>query len=174
MAMATENGDSSEGGEWDGYSDFHTVSARIGTNVFDAIDAYARIQRAHVEDERINQRTAGEAGARILSAAMSLMVEIESQHNPDATADERSEIDRIYARWQKGDAGGLEDVEVPGEGFIKAFTRVKLRDGVPDWVYQFVVDIRRAGWELGYLKAGQYEDTDDEEFTERDAMSIIN
>lgn len=172
MAMASENGDGSKQ-EWDGYSDYRTVSSRIGSNIFDAIDAYARIHRGHVENERMKTEVATQAGMRILAAAMSLMVEVENQHNPDATGESRDEIDRIYERWQNGGAGD-EDIDVPDEGFIRAFEDVQLSRDAPDWLYQFVVDIRRAGWELGYLKAGEYEDTGEEEFTERDVTDIIN
>lgn len=167
--MATSDDDGG-GRKWDGYSDFATVSSRIGNNVFNAIDAYADIHSLHAEDARPKQREAARARAEILSAAMSLMPELEDQ---DENAN-NDEISNILDRWKKGRGGAADGIDVPQDGFIKAYKNMRLRDNDPDWLYQFVIDIRRAGWELGYLKAGRHEETGEQEFEPRDVTEILN
>lgn len=167
--MATSNGESGDenGQVWDGYSDFQTVSSRIGKTIGDAVDAYARVNRAHVENERVSNSEAGEASARILAAAMSLMVEMEDQRERNET------VGAIYNRWHNGDSGDL-DLTVPDSGFIKAFRRLRLSEESPEWMYQFVIDIRRAGWELGYLKAGRHEAEEPDDPVEVDAEAMFS
>lgn len=165
--MAASGQDTGDGNVWDGYSDYKTVSSRIGENIFDAMDAFARVHRAHIEGERVRSGDAADASSRILSAAMSLMVELDNQREYN------DEIGRIYDRWRNGRGGASTDVDVPEEGFIDAFGNVRLTEQDPDWLYQFVIDIRRAGWELGYLKAGRHEEGEPDDIVEANAEAMF-
>lgn len=162
--MATSNGEGGDGQIWDGYSDYATVASRIGENVFNAIDAYARIHSAHIEGARIRPRDAAEARSRIQSASMSLKPELEVQQ------DSNDDVAAILARWEGGEDA---DTSVPPDGFLSAFDSISLVESDPDWLYQFVVDIRRAGWELGYLKAGRYEEDGPRELEPADVNELL-
>jgi len=166
MAASDDDSGGGDGQVWDGYSDYATISSRIGRNVFNAIDAYADIHSLHIEGARIDPREAATARAEILSAAMSLKPELESQRET------KEEIDEILDRWDDGD-GGDTGIEVPEEGFIDAFNGVQLSLSDPPWLYQFVIDIRRAGWELGYLKAGRHEETGPKELEPVDVNELL-
>lgn len=163
--MATS--DDGDGQVWDGYSDYATVSSRIGRNVFNAIDAYADIHSLHTEGARVKAREAATARAEILSAAMSVKPELDSQRETN------DDIAAILDRWEKGRGGATVGVDVPDEGFLDAFGDVRLSTEDPEWLYQFVIDIRRAGWELGYLKAGRHEDSGPRELDPRDVDSML-
>lgn len=165
--MATS--DDGDGGKvWDGYSDYQTISSRIGRNVFNAIDAYADIHSLHTEGARVSAREAATARAEILSAALSLKPELESQYKTN------DDIADIVDRWDNGRGGAGSGIDVPDEGFIDAFNDTRLSTENPEWLYQFVIDIRRAGWELGYLKAGRHEETGERDFEPADVTELLN
>lgn len=165
--MATSDDSGGEGKVWDGYSDYATVSSRIGRNVFNAIDAYADVHSLHVEGARVKPREAATARAEILSAAMSLKPELENQKETNEA------IETILDRWDGGSGDDDVPVEVPDEGFLRAFDDVQLSVNDPSWLYQLVIDIRRAGWELGYLKAGRHEDAGPRELEPRDVNELL-
>ena len=49
------------------------------------------------------------------------------------------------------------------EGYVNRFRRTPFNGtGDLEWFGDFVSDIRRAGWELGYLKAGREEKAEDQ------------
>lgn len=130
---------------WEGYSDFRDVSKRIGQKVSDAIRAYSILQSAMKEQGSLSNREVFEARSKILEAAMSLIVEVRHEARNNVKP-----FHEIEDRWTGDD------------GFINRFHEWSARDGVPGWVYQFVVDIRTAAWELGYLQAGRREEKADD------------
>lgn len=167
MAASSDESDGSSGQAWDGYSDYRTVSSRIGTLIFDAIEAYAEIHSAHVEGAPIDPNQAARARSRILAAAVTLNAEL--SHERDTNDD----VATILDRWNKGRGGASIEVTVPGEGFIQAFREIRLYDDDPPWLGQFVTDFWRAGWELGYLKAGRHEDTGPQQLEARDVDELL-
>lgn len=148
----SSNGDGSADGQtWDGYSDYRTVSSRIGNFIFDAIDAYADVHSIHAEGATLEPRIAAQARSRILAASMALQAEMSHEREND------DDIDEILARWEgSGGADGVS-VDVPSAGFVSEFRTISLYDDDPEWLRAFVADLWRAGWELGYLKAGRHE-----------------
>lgn len=166
MATSSDGG-SSPGQGWDGYSDFQTVSSRIGTLIFDAIEAYAEIHSAHVEGAPIDPNQAARARSRILAAAVTLNAELSHER------DRNDDVATILDRWNKGRGGASIEVEVPREGFVQAFREIRLYDDDPEWLGQFVTDFWRAGWELGYLKAGRHEEGEPDDPVEVDAEAMF-
>jgi hypothetical protein len=126
---------------FEGYSDYEIVSLRLGESIDKAVDAYAQIDAAHSEDANISPQFAAKARGRILSAAIKLLPALYADRDSVDTYDEMLE------EWEEG---------VGGEpGYIDRLKNTSLRRECPDWLYSFVLDIRRAGWELGHLQAGR-------------------
>lgn len=159
--MSDAAGGSSRGTRWEGFSNYEQVSKRISTSVDDAVDAYSTIQAAHVEDTAIPPDLASEARSLILSAAMRLMVEMESDREAVDV------YDTILSRWEDGD-------DRTETGYVAEFQDVRLAEGVPGWLFQFVKDIRRAAWELGYLQAGRTSRTDPEDPDEAEVENMFD
>lgn len=124
---------------WEGYSDYQKVSIRVGETIENAVDAYARLDSLHTEKIPVEPELAAEARARIKSAAMKLIPELENDRD---TVDF---YDEVLERWQ-GD-----------EGYLQELREVSLERRCPDWLEKMVIDIRKVGWELGYLQAGRTE-----------------
>lgn len=167
--MASQNGDqaSGRGGRWEGYSDYQTVSQRIGRSIGDAIEGYAIIKRLHVENARISGEDAAEASSRILAAAMRLVPEMKTHR------DDQDEYDKILNRWLDGESDDVDE-QVPDEGYVAAFQTTSLRDDCPDWLNQFVLDLRAAGWHLGYLQAGRRTEEEPDDPVEADARAMFD
>lgn len=135
--MAAQNGRDGPETRWEGYSDYKTVSITVGQTIEGAVEAYAQIESRHAEAAPVEPELAAEARARIKSAAMKLLPEL---RNDKDTVELYKEI--------------LDDWE--GEdGHIQELNRIQLQHDCPPWLYEMVVQIRQAGWELGYLKAGR-------------------
>jgi len=132
-----EETDDSVTTQWEGYSDYQTISQRITASIHDAIEAYAAIERAHMEGARPDPQTAARAGSRIMTAAMIVQTEL------DTFSDENDEYEELLDKFQGDD------------GYTARLKQVQLRSECPDWLHEFVADIRRAGFELGYLQAGR-------------------
>lgn len=124
---------------WEGYSDYQKVSIRVGETIENAVDAYARIDSLHTENAVVEPELAAEARARIKSAAMKLIPELENDREVVDFYDE------VLERWQGDD------------GYLQELREVSLQQSCPEWLEDMVIDIRRAGWELGYLQAGRTE-----------------
>jgi len=45
--------------------------------------------------------------------------------------------------------------ETPAAGYFDALSEIRLQQECPDWLEDWVIDIRTAGWEIGYLQAGR-------------------
>lgn len=144
--MASTPNDSSDGDlrskEWSAYSDYQFVSQSVSESIANAIEAYALLDQAAREGCKTAPGEVARMRADILSAAMMLRVELEAVSGNE-------QLDEIEQRWKDG--------EDPGH--ISKFRTADLTSSQPDWLYQFVSDIRKAGWELGYLQAGR-EETD--------------
>jgi hypothetical protein len=141
--MATSE-DSTEGMTWDGYTDYQQVAGRVASEIHDATAAAAMLQRIDVEGGQVQPREMAEASSRILSAAMLIEGQLDeySEYNDD--------YEEILEDW-KGD-----------DGYIKRFRRTDFYGEVPEWLFEFVGQINRAGLILGYLKAGREEEVKDE------------
>lgn len=141
--------------EWQSYSDYATVTKRIAESIDDAVDAYASIRARHAADAAVPPDHAAEARGRILAAALRL--EVELRENIEADADDlpdspaavaEDKYAEILVRWINGDGNGTH-------GYFDEIDAVELREECPEWLGQFVRDIRTAGWRLGYLRAGE-------------------
>lgn len=156
----SNTGEEGDGGpDWDGYSDYAYVSYQISSAIDNAIDAYASLQSLHDEDTKIKPSQASNARRPILSAAMRLLPELEKQKDANETYGE------MVDEWTED---GVEE-----QGYIEALREANLQRDCPDWLYDFVLDLRRAGWELGYLQAGRYEDDEDEDDAHASARKML-
>lgn len=128
--------------QWDAYSDYQLVSKWVTKSIRDAIEAYALLDQSAHTGNKVGTKEETRLRADILAAAMRLRVELESER--DRGEDYASEI--------------LEDWE-GDDGYINRFRRAPFNGTSDlDWFADFVSQIRRAGWELGYLKAGEEKD----------------
>lgn len=141
--------------EWDAYSDYKFVSYHVSSAINNAIDAYASLQSLHDEHTKITAQQAANARQPILSSAMHLQHELERE----AERSPNSDYENILDDWTKN--GVDEDT-----GYIQGLRETDLQNQCPDWLQGFVLQIRRAGWELGYLKAGRYEDREEDDARE--------
>lgn len=177
--MSTNGSDGDEATQrWEGYSDYASVSQRVARAIGDAVDAYAYIQSLHAENARIRQRQAAQARSRIVGAAHKLMPELEANaanapsggDGSDASDGDDRADDRDADEGDEGDAtsAGVREVDVyteiltrwtesykGGEGLLDRLQDVRLHQECPEWLETLVRDIRKAGWEIGYLQAGR-------------------
>jgi len=123
---------------FEGYSDYESVSKDIGQAVRDAIDAYAYIDGRHSQGARVRATNAASAYRRILGAAIRLLPELERD------AETKEELGEIYDDWMGENEGSIEELQ-----------SLSFQNPPPDWLFDFVVQIREAAWELGYLQAGR-------------------
>ncbi|MCG1002872.1 MULTISPECIES: hypothetical protein [Halobacterium] len=158
-----EGGDDSDGSEsgpdWDGYSDYAYVSYQISSAIDNAIDSFSSLQSLHDENSKIKAQQAANARQPILSAAMRLLPELEKQQ------DANEKYAKMVEEWTED---GVDE-----QGYIDALKEVNLQSECPPWLYDFVLDLRRAGWELGYLQAGRYEDDEDEDDAHASAREML-
>jgi len=122
---------------WEGFSNYQNVSDRVARSVHDAIEAYALVNSRHAESARIRPPMAAQARAKMLAPALRLKVELEDNREVE------SDYDEILSRWEGDD------------GFLTKLDQVTLQQECPDWLADFVEDIRTAGFQLGYLQAGR-------------------
>lgn len=133
--MAADEGEPLQ--RWEGYADYEKVSVDIAESINKAVRAYSHIDSIHAEGAPMQPGMAARARSRILAAAIQLRTEMEDD----------KEVDEFYqealGRWEGED------------GYITRLSSISLREQCPGWLFQFVTDIRRAGWKLGYLQAGR-------------------
>jgi len=123
--------------QWDAYSDYQHVSRRVAGSIGDAIDAISIIESGKVAGEKLSSREETDLRADVLGAVIRLQTELENER------EQRETYDEILSRWE-GE-----------EGFIARFRALDVMAARSEpWLQQFAQDIHRAGWELGYLKAG--------------------
>lgn len=125
--------------EWEAYADYQSVSERVAESIADAVDALARIEargqvnRKHKDVETVDR-------ASVLSSVSFLRTELENER------ESKQVYDDILTRWEGED------------GYLQRFRMMGMRDLESEpWIQQFAQDLHRAGWELGYLKAGREE-----------------
>lgn len=147
-----------DGKRWEGYSNYQNTSWRVVQAVDDALDAYARVDSAHTEGAPMPPDVAAVARANIQKAAMRLLPELENDR------DDVDLYDEILNRWQETD---------DGLGYIQLFDGLALSQERPSWLHQFVIDIRKAAWELGYLKAGRTAKTEPENPDEAEVKDMF-
>jgi hypothetical protein len=124
--------------EWEAYADYQSVSERVAESIADAIDALVIIERTKVIGDSMKPGPETNLQADVLSAVVRLSTELENERESKQLYDE------ILTRWE-GE-----------EGFINRFRNVNVQNYEPKpFLQQFAKDIHRAGWELGYLKAGR-------------------
>lgn len=150
-----EEAEQRAGTVWEGYSDYRAVGDRIARTIDDAVEAYAVIDARHTEGAPVTPELASEARSRITSAAMKVKYEMEQDRGTKPIYNE------ILGRWE-GE-----------EGYIAMFDRVQLTRTRPAWLPEFVEDLRKAGWELGYLQAGRTTSTEEGDEVTRQVNSMF-
>jgi len=136
--MSSQREESGAETQWDAYSDYQHVSRRVAASIGDAIDALTIIESGKVAGEKLTSREETDLRADVLGAVIRLKTELENER------DSREEYDDILSRWE-GE-----------EGFIERFRSLDVMNPQSEaWLQRFASDIHRAGWELGYLKAGE-------------------
>jgi len=143
---------------WEGYSNYRDVSQRVAESVSDAVDAYSALDSRHVEGASISQEYAATARQHIFAAAIRLYTEMNELESEDPYGD-------ILGRWE-----GEDD----DDGFLTLLSEVRLTEENPEWLMEFVEDIRRAGWELGYLQAGRTKKKEPQDPAERDTEAMFD
>lgn len=126
--------------EWNAYTDYQHVTRRVAESVGDAIDAISTIEAAKLSGEKLSSRQETDLRTDVMAAVTRLRNELENER------DTKDVYDEILSRWE-GE-----------EGSLKKFQQMNIMTPTPEpWLQQFAADIHRAGWELGYLKAGREE-----------------
>lgn len=151
--MAARNHEDNQGNSgtrWEGYSDYRSISDRMAKSMDDALEAYASLVSRHSAGAKVSADEAARARRHLLVAAMKLLPELEED------ADEVDEYQDILTRWTDTD-------EDDSPGYLTALHDADLQSDVPDWLEQFALDIRNAGWEIGYLQAGRRTKTESED-----------
>lgn len=143
------------GTRWEGYSNYENVSYRFAASVDKALEAFARIDAAHSEGADVPPLIAAEARGRILTAMMKVMTEMErDQENVEL-------YEEILGKWT-------------GErGYNARLSQTSLREESPAWLFDMMMDLRKAAWELGYLKSGRAAKEEDPDPIEGDARSMF-
>lgn len=160
MTTPDHNGNQSNGrgSYYEAYSDYYQVSQSVAKSIGEAIDAYATLEAAHTEGASLRPDEAAKCRRDILAAAMRLVTEMEQD------GDEKEIYAEILTRW-RGDG--------ESDGFLRELQQQQLNNGLPHWMFQFVMDIRRAGWELGYVRAGREKKKEPDDPAEAEALQMI-
>lgn len=155
----TDSTDSGESMTWDGYTDYKQVAGRVASEIHDATAAAAMLQRTHVEGGQYDAREIAEATSRIMSAALLIEEQLAKWQ------DNNPEYQDILESW-RGSEGE------PGR--IEQFQQTDFYAESPDWLFDFVRELNRAGLLLGYLKAGREEEIgDDGDAGDSEVMDVI-
>jgi hypothetical protein len=156
--MATDSSNS----EWQAYADYD-VSSRVAESIDDAVMAYSTLEAMMSEGASIDPGQASDCRRKIQTAAMRVLVDMQESN------DER--FDDILEDWVGEDREG---------GYIQEFQDCELGHNLPGWLFTFVMQIREAGWKLGYVRAGRREpgtpssDDDEEEQIQQEIQSMVN
>jgi len=126
--------------EWDAYSDVQHVSRHVSKTIVDAVAAIQTIKSAKRSGEKLSSREETDLRADVLTAMSLVRTELENER------EQKERYGEILSRWEGED------------GFISRFDNMDaIGTRSEGWLDQFAADIHRAGWELGYLKAGREE-----------------
>lgn len=138
--MSSQPNDTGGETQWDAYSDYQHVSRRVAGSIGDAIDAITIIESGKIAGEKLSSREETDLRSDVLGAVIRLQTELENER------EQRETYDEILTRWE-GE-----------EGYVARFRALEVMAARSEpWLQQFAQDIHRAGWELGYLKAGREE-----------------
>ena len=143
--MRRRDADAGDGrrSEWEAYADYQSVSERVAESIGDAVEAIETIESSMLCGEKLSTERETVLRADVMAATIWLRTELENGRQQNELYDE------ILTRW---DGDGEE------EGLIEKFRDLDIMASRPGpWLNQFATDIHRAGWELGYLKAGREE-----------------
>lgn len=164
--------------QWEGYSDYRKVSQSIATTITNAIKSYAILKRRHTENARVRQETAAEAGMHLEAAALQLLPELQSD------VETNQQYESILRRWLGEET--LDEVlndenpalADPSEehrdgGYLSQLDAIQLHQECPPWLKQFVLDIKTAGFELGYLRAGRERKATERDPVEEESDSFV-
>jgi hypothetical protein len=151
-----EPGDEPGATRYDAFADYQSVSQSVARSIDQAVEAWAHIHSLHAADQRVPGHEAAEAAARLLTAATKLQPELEQDRDRVDTYDD------ILGAWE-GE-----------EGYIEQLKATSFERGCPEWTHEFVLQIRRAGWHLGYLQAGRQESDEDEDWVEGPVDKMLN
>jgi len=146
--MSADGSDEERATRYDAFSDFQSVSQSVAQSIDQAVEAWAHIHSLHAADQRVPGHEAAEASARLLTAATKLQPELEQDR------DRVDEYDEILADWE-GEQGYIERLK--DASFVRR---------CPEWCHEFILQVRRAGWHLGYLQAGRQKTDEDEDWVE--------
>lgn len=140
------------GSRWKGFSDYENVAAQLHEDINNAVRAYSHLNSKDQQNIGLTPQTAVQTRQAILHIAKRLKYEIEKNGHVDAFE-------------------GMEDDWTGDDGYVARLERTDFySDGVPPWLEDMVDDIVKAGWELGYTKAGierpANPDEDDEQVKE--------
>jgi hypothetical protein len=155
--MAKSNGEKKT--RWDAFSDYQQVSKRVAKSVDDAVDSYAALQAAQSEGANLPAEEWAKHKANILAAATRLVIEMEREREVN------EQYEEILNRWK-----GTEETS----GDLEKLQQTRVTNGVPGWLYQMIVDIRRAAWELGYLQSGREEKPEPDDEVEREVENMFS
>jgi len=156
------NGSSAEdrSARFQGYSHYKNVSEGIAESIDEALSAYTELEGLHAEGAKVRGEQAARARSRIKLAALKLVPELRG----DAAQNE--EYQQMLARWIGRFELEIKDGETktivpefphdaPEGGYFSGLRDIRLQQQCPDWLEDWVIDIRTAGWEIGYLQAGR-------------------
>jgi hypothetical protein len=138
----------SDGGKWDGFSDYNDVSRRIVNAVDLAAECEATLRSRHREGAKISPELASELRSGIQSAINKVYPEIERE----------AERDEIYRKYKRR----LDGEEDAASGLIDAFHQANFQTQAPNEINDLVKVLRKAAWELGYYQAGRTEGKEDD------------
>lgn len=141
---------------YDAFADYQSVSQSVARSIDQAVEAWAQVHSLHAADQRVPGHQAAEAAARLLTAATKLQPELEEDRERVGAYDD------ILSDW-KGEDGYVEELKAT------SFER-----GCPEWTHEFVLQIRRAGWHLGYLQAGRQETDETEDWVEGPVEEMLS
>lgn len=150
-----------EGGRvWEGYSDYQKVSVQNALTIQKALEAYSYVDSAHSSGSPVDPETAANARGAIKAALMTVLSEMRRER------DSKEVYDDILSRWEEGEEGD-------DEGFIERFEKCDLTAESPGFLFDLVIDIRSAAWELGYLQAGRTTSKDTGDPVEREPQAMF-
>lgn len=162
MAGSVDNGQTgaSGNGRFEGYSHYQTISNSIAESIDEALSSYAKLDSLHAEGAKIGSQDAARARSDIKLAALKLVPELreDAHHN--------EQYQQMLARWHgsfevEQENGVPKKIQpkfptpAPDDGYFAALADIQLQRECPPWLEDWVIDIRTAGWEIGYLQAGR-------------------
>lgn len=145
------------GTRWNSFSNYGDIADDVHDAVIGAIEAQAFVHAMHREGTEPDREDAAEASAVILAAARRLLTELRRE----AERTDNDLYNEILDRWE-GE-----------EGYITRLANSTLSETSPAFLHDFVEDIHRAAFEIGYLRAGREEREELDDPVENDARAMF-